>query len=119
MSDLYMRDPDPEKVKAIKIEADRIAKIPHQENECDTECADDHKLRFLDFRYEGRFIEEPLINVMKEIGFTNIKFDDRTPDLQVYAAEKILQGDDPEDCMSCAKKEKDTGYFMLTAEKPL
>ena len=121
ISDLYMRDPDPEQVKAIKIEADRIAKIPHKEGECDDEN-ENGELRFLDFRFEGRFIEEPLIEQMKEIGFTNIKFEDRTDDLIQYVGQKIFdEGKDALDtCMTCAKnKDKKTGYFMLTAEKPL
>ncbi|MBR6444291.1 MAG: methyltransferase domain-containing protein, partial [Firmicutes bacterium] len=89
ISDLYMRDPDPEQVKAIKIEADRIAKIPHQEGECD-DAGKSGELRFLDFRFEGRFIEEPLIRQMEEIGFTNIKFEDRTDDLIQYVGQKIF-----------------------------
>ena len=120
ISDLYMRDPDPELVKAIKIEADRIAKIPHQEGECDDEH-NSGELRFLSFRHEGRFIEGPLIEQMKEIGFTNIKFEDRTDDLLEYVGQKIFdEGKESLDtCMSCANnKDKKTGYFMLTAEKP-
>ena len=121
ISDLYMRDPDPEQVKAIKIEADRIAKIPHEEGECD-DVGKSGELRFLDFRFQGRFIEEPLIRQMEEIGFTNIRFEDRTDDLIEYVGQKIFdEGKDSLDtCLTCANnKDKKTGYFMLTAEKPL
>ena len=121
ISDLYMRDPPEDLVKSVKIEADRIAKIPHQEGDCEDEH-NSGELRFLDFRYEGRFFIEPLIEQMKEIGFTNIKFEDRTDDLIQYVGQKVFdEGKDALDtCMTCAgKDDKKTGYFMITAEKPL
>ena len=121
ISDLYMRDPPEDLVKSVKIEADRIAKIPHQEGDCEDEH-NSGELRFLDFRYEGRFFIEPLIEQMKEIGFTNIKFEDRTDDLIQYVGQKVFdEGKDALDtCMTCASKDdKKTGYFMITAEKPL
>lgn len=121
ISDLYMRDPDPQLVRSVKIEADRIAKIPHKEGECDDENASG-ELRFLDFRYKGRFLKDPLIRQMEEIGFTNIKFEDRTDDLVEYVGQKIFdEGKDSLDtCLKCAgNDDKKTGYFMLTAEKPL
>lgn len=118
ISDLYMRNPEPEQLKAIEIEAKRLAKLPHQEGECEDEAAD--KMKFVDFRFEGRFLEKPLIKMLKEVGFVNIKFEDRTDDLQIFMAETIMaEGKDAlKGLMTAAKNDKKTGYFMLTAEKP-
>lgn len=118
ISDLYMRDPAPELLKSVEIEAKRQARIPHEEGSCDS---DEDKMRFVDFRFEGRFFEKPLIRMLREVGYTNIRFEDRTEDLKTYVAEKILaDGRDAFDtCMNYADyKDKQTGYFMVTAEKP-
>lgn len=119
ISDLYMRNPDPKKVEAIRIEAERLSKIPHQSNECSDECAEEHTKRFLDFRFEGRMIKEPMIKFMEEIGYKILLWEDRTADLETYVAETIMEKGSLEDCITDAKKEKDTGYFLLVAEKPL
>lgn len=118
VSDLYMIDPEPELLKSVAIEAARQAKIPHEEGSCDS---DENKMRFVNFRFKGRFFEIPLIRMLKEVGFTNIKFEDRTDDLQIYVAKKILK-DGKKSLDTCVDlvndKDIKTGYFMLTAEKP-
>lgn len=113
ISDLYLKKPDPKQVKAIKIEADRQAKIPHKEGDCD-----DGKQRFVDFRFQGAFLKEPLIAYLKEIGYHVVAFEDRSADLDTYAAETILQEGSLDSCVTCAKGQKGVGYFMLVAEKP-
>lgn len=113
ISDLYMKNPDPNQVKAIKIEADRQAKIPHKEGDCD-----EGKMRFVDFRFEGAFIKEPLIRYLEEVGYEVKAFEDRSDDLATYVAEKILEEGSLDSCVTCAKGKKGIGYFMLVAEKP-
>ena len=53
---------------------------------------------------------------------SDIKFEDMTDDLIQYVGQKVFdEGKDALDtCMTCASKDdKKTGYFMITAEKPL
>ena len=113
ISDLYIKKPDPRKVQAIRVEAQRQAKIPHQEGDCDEE-----KMRFVDFRFEGAFIKEPMIRQLEEIGYEVKVFEDRSPELDTYVAEMILQEGSLDNCFTCAKGKKGIGYFLLVAEKP-
>jgi len=119
ISDLYIKDPDPEKVRAIKMEADRQARIPHEEGECSDECAEDHKQRFVDFRFHGRFIKEPLIRQLEDMGYKVISWEDRSKDLEEYVAQAVMDGKEPVGLPCSIEKEdmKGTGYFMLVAEK--
>lgn len=113
ISDLYLKKPDPKQVKAIKIEADRQAKIPHKEGDCE-----EGKQRFVDFRFQGAFLKEPLMAYLEEIGYKVIAFEDRSADLDAYVAETILEEGSLDSCVTCAKGQKGIGYFMLVAEKP-
>lgn len=113
ISDLYLKKTDPKQVKAIKIEADRQAKIPHKEGDCK-----EGKQRFVDFRFQGAFLKEPLMAYLEEIGYKVIAFEDRSADLDAYVAETILEEGSLDSCVTCAKGQKGIGYFMLVAEKP-
>ena len=113
ISDLYMKNPDPKQVQAIKIEAERQAKIPHKEEDCG-----EGQMRFVDFRFEGAFIKEPMIAYLEEVGYQVVAFEDRSDDLDTYVAETILQEGSLDNCVTCAKGKKGIGYFMLVAEKP-
>ncbi|MCQ4636844.1 class I SAM-dependent methyltransferase [Anaerovorax odorimutans] len=113
ISDLYMKNPDPRQVQAIKIEAERQAKIPHKEENCG-----EGQMRFVDFRFEGAFIKDPMIRYLEEVGYEVKAFEDRSADLDTYVAETILQEGSLDNCITCAKGKKGVGYFMLVAEKP-
>ncbi len=113
ISDLYLKKPDPMQVRAIKIEADRQAKFPHREGDCET-----GKQRFVDFRFEGAFLKDPLIAYLEELGYGIVAFEDRSADLDTYVAETILQEGSLDSCVTCAKGKKGVGYFLLVAEKP-
>lgn len=122
LSDLYIKNPDSGFIKALKIETERQNSKPHDEGECGTECADEHKNRPVSFRSSGRFLKEPLMEQLAEIGYRNIVWEDCSLELDNYAAEKLLRDGTLEGCL-CeeAIHPKDsfkTGYFMLTAEKP-
>ena len=84
ISDLYLKKPDPRQVKAIQIEAERQAKIPHKEENCG-----EGQMRFVDFRFEGAFIKEPMLRYMEEVGYKIVAFEDRSADLDTYVAETI------------------------------
>ncbi|NLD19650.1 MAG: class I SAM-dependent methyltransferase [Clostridiales bacterium] len=118
ISDLYEKDPDPTQVKAVKIEADRQAKIPHQEGDCE-----ENPTRFVDFRFEGAFYKEPLIEQLKEIGFEIAAFEDRSKDLDDYVADIMMNGGCLDGLMTNVKtqagsKKRKIGYFLLVAKKP-
>jgi ubiquinone/menaquinone biosynthesis C-methylase UbiE len=122
LSDLYIKNPEPAFVRALGIEAERQGRKPHNEQECGTDCADEHKKRALRFRSSGRFLIEPLLKQLEETGFRNIAWEDFSLELDNYAAEKLMKDGTLEGCL-CeeALHPKDsfkTGYFMLTAEKP-
>jgi ubiquinone/menaquinone biosynthesis C-methylase UbiE len=123
VSDLYIKDPEEGFVKALKIETERQSRKPHKENECGDDCADDHKNRMVDFRSSGRFLIEPLIEQLKEIGYQNISWEDCSTELDSYAAEKLMRDGTLEGCLCDEalhpKDQYKTGYFMLTADKPL
>ena len=75
------------------------------------------------FRASGRFLIEPLIEQLAEIGYRNFEWQDCSLELDNFIAEKLMKDGTLEDCL-CeealhpADKFK-TGYFMLTAEKPI
>ncbi len=122
LSDLYIKEPDPGFIKALKIETERQNSKPHDEGECGTECEEEHKNRLVNFRSSGRFLIDPLMELLAEIGYRNIKWEDCSLELDNYAAEKLMRDGTLEGCL-CEeaihpKDSYKTGYFMLTAEKP-
>lgn len=122
LSDLYIKDPDEGFMKALKIEAERINSKPHKEGSCSTDCEEDHRNRPVSFRSDGRFLIDPLIEQLAEIGYRNISWKDCSQELDNFAAEKLMNDGTLEGCLcGDALHPKDhfkTGYFMLTAEKP-
>lgn len=119
MSDIYEKSPDPGKLKAVKIEAERQSRIPHKEGDCE----EDPK-RFVDFRFEGAFFKDPLIAQLEDIGYEVKAFEDFSEDLDNYIAQLLMDGGSLDDVMTDlnvkeAGKNRDIGYFLLVAEKPL
>ncbi len=110
LSDVYLRDLTKEEVKNHEQEAERLACVPHEKDECG-----DHQdqLKTVSFRMGRAFILESLKKVMEETGFDILFEEDRTLDLEEFVAKKIMAGQPPESPM---KGEK-IGYFMLVAEK--
>ena len=116
ISDLYYEDPDPMKMKAVKMEARRLAMKPRKEGDCE-----ENPTRFVDFRVKGAFFEKPLIAQLKEIGYKILLFEDRSKDLDNYAAQVIMDGGKLEDLCCDADftdKKNKLGYFLLVAQKP-
>ena len=71
--DRYERDPDPKQMEAVRIEAERLAKTPRKEMQCEEEGLGP---KFVDFRFEGAFYKEPLIRQLEKIGFEVVAFED-------------------------------------------
>jgi SAM-dependent methyltransferase len=123
LSDLYIKNPDPGFIAALRIEAERQSRKPHKEGECDTGCAEEHKNRPVSFRADGRFLMEPLIEALAETGYRHIAWEDCSAELDRFVAEKLMRDGTLEGCLCDAalhpKDKFKTGYFMLTAEKPI
>jgi len=86
-------------------------------------CSDNRAERTVNFRSSGRFLITPLIALLQEIGYTNIAWGDCSKELDNYVAETIMRDGTLSGCF-CKdginpKDEYKTGYFMLTADKPL
>lgn len=123
LSDLYIKDPDSGFVRAHQIEAKRQRSKPHKEGECGTDCEEEHRGRPSGFRASGRFLKEPLLEQLEELGYRNIIWEDCSPELDSFVAEKLMRDGTLEGCL-CEetlhpKDNFKTGYFMLTAEKPI
>lgn len=115
LSDLYYKDPDPKKMRAVKIEAARLAMKPKKEGECE-----ENPTRFVDFRLKGAFFEKPLREQLEEIGYRVVAFEDRSVDLDNYVAQHLMDGGKLEELMpqDAIKSGDKLGYFLLVAEKP-
>lgn len=118
LSDLYYKNPDPKQIRAVKIEAQRQARMPHKEGECE-----ENPKRFVDFRVKGAFFEHPLKAQLVEIGYKVIAFEDRSADLDNYVAQYLMDGGNlsalmPDADFSSGTKADKLGYFLLVAEKP-
>ncbi|MEE0772869.1 MAG: methyltransferase domain-containing protein [Anaerovoracaceae bacterium] len=116
ISDLYYRDPDPMMVKAVKMEAQRLAMKPKKEGDCE-----ENPTRFVDFRTKGAFLAEPLKRQLEETGYEVIAFEDRSADLDNYVAQILMDGGSPEEQMcdvDFRDKKNKVGYFLLVAKKP-
>lgn len=123
ISDLYVINPDADRAGEIYYEAKRILNTPRSENDCDT--ADSIPSPYL---MDGMFVIDNLMHAIRETGFEVTLFRDRTKQLQDYYAQLLFDygsleafwsetlpvGSKP----SCrAKIGKNTGYFLLTAQK--
>lgn len=100
--DDYYRSPDAGQMKAVKIEADRLSRMPRKEGDCETD-----PVRFVDFRFNGVFYEGPLKRQLEETGYVVKVFEELETDEK--GGENGKNG----------KKSGETGSFLLIAEKPL
>lgn len=120
VADLYEKDPDPALMRAVRIEADRLSRIPHQEGDCEN-----RRMKFVDFRFAGAFYREPLLRQLKETGFHIIAFEDRTEDLEEYLTdaaggeEAALKELNPDLDLQAGGKKRIISSFLLVAAKPL
>ena len=113
ISDFYEKDPDPDQMWAVAIEADRQSRIPHKEGDCE-----ERSLKFVSFRFEGAFYREALIRQLEETGFQVISFEDRSQDLDGYS-EEDLAGLSSYLKTEAGGRKRDIGYFLMIAAKPV
>lgn len=121
ISDLYVKNANQDLLTQAKQQAEEQSKIPHDHGECSISCADDHQKRAVDFRINGRFLIEPLLVQLLDIGYRNPCWEDVSPELERYAAEKVMADGTLDGCLceeALIPMEGKTGYFILTAEKP-
>lgn len=114
IADLYEKDPDEKQMRAVRIEADRQSRKPHQEGDCE-----ERGLKFVDFRFEGAFYQQPLIRQLEETGFHVIGFEDRSEDLEDYLKEHTLEDLSQYIKAEAGGKKRNIGYFLLACAKPL
>ena len=109
ITDYYEKNPDPQQVKAVAIEAARQARMPHNEGDCEEGTVS----HFTDFCFEGAFYKEPLIRMLEdELGLRVMSFEDAG--LQVGADDLYTDVK-----TEAAGKSRNLGYFILVAQKPV
>lgn len=107
ISDLYEIDPDPQQMKAVSMEAARLAGIPRQEGDCE-----ELGMKFTDFRFEGAFYAEPLRRIIEEVGLQVTAFEDHSDGVEDFL--EYFPHLKPE----AGGRKRRIGYFLLTAQKP-
>ena len=109
ITDYYEKEPDPQKLKAIAIEAARQARLPHNEGDCDAGTPS----HFTDFCFEGAFFKEPLIRMIEEeLGMHVLSFEDAGIEI---GADDIYTNVKTE----TDGKKRELGYFVLVAQKAI
>ena len=123
ISDLYCINPDRDRAGEVYYEAKRILNTPRDEKDC--ENADQLPSPYL---LDGLFVIDSLMHAIRETGFEITLFRDRTKQLQSWYAQLLMDYGSmdaywkavlpPDTAPFCrAQIGKNTGYFLLTAEK--
>lgn len=123
ISDLYYINPDQNRAGEVYYEAKRILNTPREEGDC--ENADKIPSPYL---LDGMFVADHLIHAIREAGFEITLFRDRTRQLQDWYAQLLMDHGSlenfwaenlPAGTRPCCKAKigRNTGYFLLTAEK--
>lgn len=109
ITDYYEKDPDPQQLKAVAIEAARQARVPHNEGDCEAGTPS----HFTDFCFEGAFFKGPLISMIEdELGMKVLAFEDAgitvgTEDIYTNVKTEV------------SGKKRNLGYFVLVAQKAI
>lgn len=113
VTDLYRKDADPGLIAAAKINAERTNNRPKKIGECD----EDHKDRPSAFKVNNVLLIQPLSDEIERIGFAITAWEDKTKELENYAAEIIMEQGSLDGLLCKGARNKNTGYFMLVATK--
>ena len=109
ITDYYEKDPEPQQVKAVAIEAARQARLPHNEGDCEEGTVS----HFTDFCFEGAFYQEPLQRMLEdELGLRVLLFEDAG--VQIGADDLYTEVK-----TEATGKSRNLGYFILVAQKPV
>ncbi len=125
IADLYMMNPEPESAAEAYYEAKLRLNAPRVEGECNED--EEYPSPYL---LDGMFVIDNLIKAIMDTGFEITAFRDRTRELNNYIAQILMDYGSVENmweqCLPegskpyCrAKIGKNTGYFILTARKPV
>ena len=128
VTDLYIKNPDPQAVAAMLMEAHEKAGRPKVEGA----CGENEKPSFV--MLDGAFVVDELAGMFEEMGFELEFFEDQEGALKNFAAQAIMghgsleeyfkavvpEGDDPARFCPCAalKDPKALGYFLMILKKP-
>jgi len=123
ISDLYYINPDKDRAGEVYYEARRILDTPRQEGDC--ESSDEYPSPYL---LDGLFVVDNLLYAIRQAGFEITLFRDRTRELKDWYAQLLMDYGSLEEYWRAtlpegskpfcrAKIGKETGYFLLTAEK--
>lgn len=126
ISDLYVRSPDPAKVKEMMELATAARSGPRPPGACETEH---HELPS-EYCMDGAFIKDRLIAGLEEIGYQVVRWKDETKHLNNFVAQAIFDhgsveeyfknvSEEEPECLCKAFGHKKLGYFLLVAKKPL
>ena len=84
--------------------------------------------KFVSFRFEGAFYQEPLIRQLEETGFQVIAFEDRSDDLEDWLKKEAKAGRNREEALTglnrylksdVGGRHRNIGYCQVAAVKPL
>lgn len=123
ISDLYIINPDADKAAEAYYEAKRILNTPRVEGDEEREFPSPYLL-------DGMFVVDNLMKAIMNVGFEITAFKDKTKELNDYIAQILFDYGSVENMWEqtlpkgsepyCkAKIGKNTGYFLLTARKPM
>jgi len=123
IADLYCINPDKDRAGEVYYEARRILDTPRQEADC--ESGEEYPSPYL---LDGLFVVDNLLYAIRQAGFEITLFRDRTRELRDWYAQLLMDHGSLEEYWRAtlpegsrpfcrAKPGKETGYFLLTAEK--
>lgn len=126
ITDMFNKNPDPEKVKKAMDEVQTALKTPKVEGSCE-----EHTIP-PEFMLDGVFIKEELIKGAEETEFIFKLWDDKSELLASFVAEKIMEygsmdkyfeavvpsGETIDNFCKASEGDKNIGYFLLIMEKP-
>lgn len=126
ISDLYNKDPNPEKVKKAMDDVKKALTTPKEEGSCADQTIPP------EFMVDGAFIKDELIKGAEDAGLKLESWEDKSSELASFVGEKIMEYGtlekyfeeivppaDTKDCFcKASESNKDLGYFMMILKKP-
>lgn len=113
LSGLYHKEPTEETLAELKKVVD-----DHQEKHKAGLLTDEEKENSPSkYKVDGVLLLDPLIDDIKEMGFEQLLFKDKTDELVTYGAEILLEKGSLDGYINKNAQNKKTGYFLLILEK--
>lgn len=116
ISDVYIKNPDPQEVLKVRREAIIANHKQREEGDCE-----DRGEILSEYMLDGAFVMDSLYELCDDIGFDMILWEDRSDELKSFLAEKIMEYGSvdkiPEGQFCDISKNKDIGYFLMVLKK--